>query len=756
MELDKDKNLKKNKEENNEFDDILENIIEMNIDKELKRRNSFSGQNILNKKKQSKNIQIINKTKEKDIEKDKEKDKENENEQPNPISLLMENGANELKKEESNKNSEMVSNSSNIDFIFQNSIFKKKNSLEKGSNLSSSSKGRSRNFVLKSEICKINKKENIEIIKEKNYNFTDFNLTKKNIKKEKQNENSLYNYFLDKNSKEKVKDSKNDIFSITYKDIEKEYIEQNNEEIEENFDGEDDIINNFYLKSDLFDKKYLNKEIINDNKDKIKVNNNINVNNINNNNNKITNNKSNINVYTNNQIKVNNNQEIYNNNNYINNKNKENNINNTTNTKINEQNKIQYIKQNCYYNTNLNNIQKTYINFYPQYFNYTMKPNIYYNINPYIYQYNMPVLPYQNINTKNKQFTNYSPLYNSAYNKYQNNNVKIDFKDDKDLSKNASFLIKTQMGCRILVEKIKNNEEFANKLLFPDIKNNLEELSQDSFGSYFIQNLLDILNLDNINIFLSSIQDSLFNISITENGSRVIQKLLDKISNSSLLINKFIFILSNKDIRLLFKSPYANHIIQKYLTIFKDVEYTNFIYNSIYNNFLDITKTKHGVCVIQKALSEGNISQRKKILELIIYNIKSIMKDCYANFLIQYIIIISDKFDDNEIFPIIEEIEKNIVEYCKNKYSASVIEKCFDEGKEKVNEHFLNYLLDYHSEEIIDIIFNSYGIYIIKKALNMKNSILKEKIKNIVYKNINEIKKANNGAKIIDTLNIIL
>ena len=38
----------------------------------------------------------------------------------------------------------------------------------------------------------------------------------------------------------------------------------------------------------------------------------------------------------------------------------------------------------------------------------------------------------------------------------------------------------------------------------------------------------------------------------------------------------------------------------------------------------------------------------------------------------------------------------------------------------------------------------------------MKNSILKEKIKNIVYKNINEIKKANNGEKIIDTLNIIL
>ena len=192
-----------------------------------------------------------------------------------------------------------------------------------------------------------------------------------------------------------------------------------------------------------------------------------------------------------------------------------------------------------------------------------------------------------------------------------------------------------------------------------------------------MQNLLDILSEENINIFLSSIQEKLFEICLTEYGSRVVQKLIEKIQKNRILMNIFIFNLTKKDIGILFKSKYSNYVIQKYLLIIKDIQLTNFIYNYLYKNFMDIARTKYGVCVIQKSFSEGNELQRKKFVDIILDEINNIMKDCYANYLIQYIFFKFDNNKFNEILPIIKKIEENIVDYCKNIFSSSVIEKCF-------------------------------------------------------------------------------
>ena len=84
-----------------------------------------------------------------------------------------------------------------------------------------------------------------------------------------------------------------------------------------------------------------------------------------------------------------------------------------------------------------------------------------------------------------------------------------------------------------------------------------------------MQILLDILTYDNIDAFISYTDESLYDICLTEPGSRLIQKLIEKIKSEPLLLNKFVFNLSNKNIGILFNSPYGNHILQKYLSIIK-------------------------------------------------------------------------------------------------------------------------------------------------------------------------------------------
>ena len=269
---------------------------------------------------------------------------------------------------------------------------------------------------------------------------------------------------------------------------------------------------------------------------------------------------------------------------------------------------------------------------------------------------------------------------------------------------------------------------------------------------YLIQNLIDVLSYENLNVFLTLIQENLFDICLTENGSRVIQKLLEKIYLYPLLMNKLIYSLNKKDIGILFKSAYGNHLIQKYLTIIKDNQLTNFIFIYLYKNFMDLARSKYGVCVIQRGLSEGNEIQRKKIIELILYNLDQIMKDSFGNFIIQFIFFKLDKNKYNEIIPIIERIEMNIVDYCKNKFSSSVIEKCFEKNEIRIGERLIKCLLVDHKNEIIDILLNSYGKYVIKKAFNFENKIFRHRLINIILENLNKLKQKSEGEKIIEKL----
>ena len=96
----------------------------------------------------------------------------------------------------------------------------------------------------------------------------------------------------------------------------------------------------------------------------------------------------------------------------------------------------------------------------------------------------------------------------------------------------------------------------------------------------------------------------------------------------------------------------------------------------------------------------------------------------------------------NEIIPLINKIEENLLDYCKSKFSANVIEKCFENNDNYIREHILQYLLKYYKDNIIDILLDQYGIYIIQKALKL-NSVYKHKLCEIINKKENELRNIN-------------
>ena len=638
-----------------------------------------------------------------------------------------------------------------------------------------SSSSLKKNFILKTEIYKSDKQKNINN-KKNNYsdnpiinyysgkhfsNFANFYMA--DIKSpEEIDDNNYINFFPTKEKPEENNLKEKDYISYSSTDNKFKNIKENNnifeeDNIDDKFKSEkltlvntDSIENKLNLdfinnSSSIIDENSNNNQIeikdtnkgknindINIQKDNFNnINNNndfnfpLSKNHINNNNNYMNFNLNNINDFSNINT-LDNKNTIDNNFNNINNQysfNFNNSINNNKLFNINDINNLKEIEFNKDFLSELSNIDINKINIDISNINNYQIPNNYFIPN----------------DTRNIAFN---------YIKYNNNGINssglpsgksfYEYTND-ELVKYAIPLIKDQSGCRFLQEKLITTKQFMEEKLFPSIQNNLSELGCDAFGNYFLQALIDIFSSQNLNLFLELIKDNFKNMCTNQHGTRVIQKIIDKVSNDENLSKKLEKILNTKDLGLIIKSPYGNHIVQKFLTCIHFKELTKFIYDYILLNFMNVAESKHGVCVIQKCVSEGEENQRGKLYDLILQNFDELIKDEFGNYLIQYILMnVKNKEKFYEVSSIIKKIEDNLISICKFKFSANVIEKCLENGDNYIKEYLVGCILNRYKEHVIELLLDQYGIYIIQKGIKL-SAFYKNKFFEIINQKKNEL-----------------
>ena len=632
-----------------------------------------------------------------------------------------------------------------------------------------------KNFILKTEIYKSTNQKGNQY-KKNNYSdnpIMNYYSGKNNSKfanfymadiksSEETDENHYMNFFpnKDNNAKDKeyinfspmvnirtdtIKES-NDIFEEDNLEEEKIKLDKsnliNNDSLEKKFNL--DFINNNSIIEENPNNYIQNnietdiKNINNNNKDK-----NFNINNIDNYNFNNINYNNEFKFPLNQTKNINNNNSINFNYNNINNKFNNNNTMNTLNN-MNNQNIFNYNNNNMFDINELDNLKDFKLN--KEMLDEMSKIDLNkININ---FQggsnYQIPnnyFMPVQNQNDNLNMKFNYITYNNNemTLNGLPSGKSFYEYSDD-DIIKYAIPLIKDQSGCRFLQERIKLNKSFMIEKLFPSIQNNLFELGCDAFGNYFLQALIDIFSVDKLSLFLDLIKNFFTKMCTNQHGTRVIQKIIEQVSLNQTLVAKIENILNCNDLGIIMKSPYGNHIIQKYLISIRFKECTKFIYDYILANFMEVAETKHGVCVIQKCVSEGDIIQKGKLYDLILQNFDELIKNEFGNYLIQYILInINDQNKFNEANPIIKRIEDNLIDICKMKFSANVIEKCLENGSDFIKEYLLECILNKYRDHIIELLLDKYAIYIIQKALKI-NTHYRNKFYEIIKEKKDELK----------------
>ena len=353
-------------------------------------------------------------------------------------------------------------------------------------------------------------------------------------------------------------------------------------------------------------------------------------------------------------------------------------------------------------------------------------------------------------------FNNYQNQNNSFNSQNQNQKIMSQLTLQDLLAIESLYtdtdIQKIENNCHYLQKKISANPVYANDVLFPFLFSNIVSLINDQFGNFIYQGFIDILNSQNLINLLFIIKNNFFEISKSQNGTRVIQKLLEKTTlikqgNNNLIQKTFIEILEGKVCECS-NDEHANHIIQKFILNIP-FPYNNFIYDELYQNFMNVVITKYGCCVIQKCILNGTKEQKDKLIYLVLQNTFHLIRNQFGNYVYQCVLFL--RYESVNL-KIIEIIYEKIVPLCKEKYSSNVIEKILEIN----NPNVVNQLIDYISQsenKVMELLTNKYGNYIIQKILNIcQDKNLFYRILNIIAKNISTINNVSFGKKLINKL----
>lgn len=334
---------------------------------------------------------------------------------------------------------------------------------------------------------------------------------------------------------------------------------------------------------------------------------------------------------------------------------------------------------------------------------------------------------------------------NGKFRGHQNKIFKRSFSENLNT---ITSLIKTKNGCRFYQNKIEDDPEYANKILYQDLKPYMLTLINDQYGHFLYKEFLDVLNSENQIHFIDFISEHFEKIAYYPYGSRVIQKLTEKGDVEDEIGKKIYEMISEKiktNIRKMCIDENANYIIQKYISTTKH-PYNSFVYKEILKSFLSIATSKFGCCVIKKCIAFGTDEQKKLIITKMFENSSDMISSQYGSYVFKFLILSSDESLILKIYSILAE---NFFYLCKGRYSSHVIETLFEINNKILMNEMINCIMHYKSK-VIDLICNEYGNQIIQKILfsNDVDKKLKFKLLNIINNSIRIINRTTFGNKL--------
>ena len=400
------------------------------------------------------------------------------------------------------------------------------------------------------------------------------------------------------------------------------------------------------------------------------------------------------------------------------------------------------VNNNLIYNNDINTKNNNYFmqnNSISNYHNNTVNANYKdkfedLNINPFN-SFNLNINSPKNINESNSSINNLNSINQINFEKDEIFSQN-DFADYiSNLKVSLSKFLSTKKGINEIKNLINVNINKNIDILLHSLnKEGLTKLMKNKIGNYFIQDLIKDSNYEQVKFILILISSNFVEISENISGTYVIQKLLDKVDNIELrlIVLKSI---ENRELEMAFNSN-ATYVLQKIIDKIPDIERIN-LNELIMNNIILLSVNQESIFIVEKFIEKITINENKiRIKNIIFMNCLQLSNNPYGNYLIQFILKVWKNEDIKCIQNLIIENANFLVQ---QRYASNVIEKCIEIfGYEKRKKLIRNLCF---KGNLLDIIKNQYGHYIINKTVNYMEDNVKEQIEKILINKMPQMSK---------------
>ena len=336
-----------------------------------------------------------------------------------------------------------------------------------------------------------------------------------------------------------------------------------------------------------------------------------------------------------------------------------------------------------------------------------------------------------NVNLEN-EFRFYLNEHGEKIEKLDYNKNSIDIEDYNKLKGNFLNLITSQNGSRFMQKIYLNTKYDILKKIFDEISNSISDCMIDPYANYFCQKFFGVLKKEERIIFLNSIINKIIDISISKIGTYPLQSVIGQLNNE----NEIEMILNSLHGKILdlCKNTQGVHVIEKIIICFNE-DIIKEIYDVIIENFYQLAINQNGLFVCKKIIYQSKKEENLiRIREILSKDSLNLIYNQYGNYTIQVAVEIWNK----EFFePIIDNFYNNFIQLSCQKYSSNVIEKILEKSDSKILNKYIDEVCK--NNNIITLIKNSYGNFVLQKAFKLSNGRSRIKLINSIKKNIEKL-----------------
>ena len=196
-----------------------------------------------------------------------------------------------------------------------------------------------------------------------------------------------------------------------------------------------------------------------------------------------------------------------------------------------------------------------------------------------------------------------------------------------ELKGNFREVIKNKNGNYFCSNLIKVCDQSNRIKILKELSNILNEDSMDEFGTYPIQNLIELASSEyEFKLLLSSFNEyeKILMPALNPHGTFVIQKLIIHIPEKIRKDFNSIFV---KFISLLARDTYGAFALEKFISYTKNVQIQNQIFDLIIKDFINISINKNGNYLIQKLLVKWWNNKKGEFIKKLIKSKYSILSN---------------------------------------------------------------------------------------------------------------------------------